>query len=186
MNLFYKDTLRKWPKPTGDWRHDLTEASFCLYYQFVRYPGIAAYVISNSRFRVFQLTAFGDRDYGIELLDRFTGIVRETGLSAERTGIYASQMIDFLTQTGHSGALHLYPADHRAFIEEKASRLDHARYPNIAFAAYSPIQIDGDLAVREGLALFFLGIAAESTGLSLTQAEQVVATRTAKRKGAHP
>ncbi len=170
MNLFYRDVLRKWPKPGDDWRRNLEEATHCLYTQFVRYAGIAAYVVSNSRFRVFQLTAFGDRDYGVEMLDRFTGLVRATGLSSDRTGIYASQMIDFITQTGHSAALHLYPAEHRAFLDEKSSRLEEARYPNITFTRFAPLDIDGELAIREGLALFFLGIAAETSGLTLNDA----------------
>jgi AcrR family transcriptional regulator len=170
MNLFYKDLLRKWPEEKDDWRDDLEAAIHCMYEQFARYAGIAAYVVSNSRFRVFQLTAFGDRDYGVELLDRFTGLVRKTGLSAERTGIYASQMIDFVTQTGHSAALHLYPAEHRAFLDEKASKLDETRYPNISFARFAPMEIDGKLAIREGLDLFFLGIATEISGLTLSDA----------------
>lgn len=182
MNLFYRDLLRKWPKPTGDWRKDLEAAAHCLYDHFVRYSGIAAYVVSNSRFRVFQLTAFGDRDYGVEMLDRMTGLVRATGLGPARTGIYASQMIDFITQTGHSAALHLYPAEHRAFLEEKSSRLEESRYPNIAYARFAPLEIDGQVAVREGLDLFFLGMAAESSGLSLEEAIQSMMTRKPPRE----
>lgn len=177
MNLFYRDVLRKWPKPGDDWRKNLEEATHCLYMQYVRYAGIAAYVVSNSRFRVFQLTAFGDRDYGVEVLDRFTGLVRATGMRSDRTGIYASQMIDFITQTGHSAALHLYPAEHRAFLDDKSSKLEEARYPNISFARFAPLEIDGELAIREGLALFFLGIAAETSGLSLNEAIEKMMAR---------
>lgn len=180
MNLFYRDLLRKWPKQTGDWREDLEAAAHCLYEQFVRYSGIAAYVVSNSRFRVFQLTAFGDRDYGVEMLDRMTGLVRATGLGPARTGIYASQIIDFITQTGHSAALHLYPAEHRAFLDEKSSKLDEARYPNISYARFAPLEINGEVAVREGLDLFFLGIAAETSGLSLDEAIQQMQARQTK------
>ena len=79
-------------------------------------------------------------------------------------------MIDFITQTGHSAALHLYPAEHRAFLDEKSSRLEEARYPNITFTRFAPLDIDGELAIREGLALFFLGIAAETSGLTLNDA----------------
>lgn len=179
MNLFYKDVLRKWPKPTDNWRTDIEAACTCLYDSFLRYAGIAAYVVSNSRFRVFQLTAFGDRDYGVEMLDRFIGLVLKTGMSPERTGIYASQMIDFITQTGHSAALHLYPAEHRAFLDEKVSKLDVSRYPSINAVSFAPMEIDGQLALREGLDLFFLGIAAEGRGLTLEKAFQRLSSDTA-------
>jgi hypothetical protein len=170
MNLFYKNLLRKWPKATGNWREDIAAAARCMYDCLVQYAGISAYIVSNSRFRVFQLTAFGDKDYGIEMLDRFTGLVRAAGLDANRTGIYANQMIDFITQTGHGTALSLYPAEHRAFLEEKAAMLDNKKYANIVFAQVSPLLIDGEVVLRQGLDLFLLAMANERRGLSLTEA----------------
>jgi len=169
MNLFYKDLIRKWPEPTGEWRRDLTAAARAIFEHFSRYGGIAAYAVSNSRFRVFQLTAFGDRDYGVEVLDRFTGLVRASGLSAERTGIYSNQFMEFIINTGHGTAQHIFPSDHREFLDKKSSTLDVSRYPNIDFAKRAPLMIDGELAFREGCNLYMLGIVVEASGKTLDE-----------------
>lgn len=172
MNLFYKDLLRKWPAETGEWKTDLLAAARVIYDQFSRYGGVAAYVVSNSRFRVFQLTAFGDRDYGVEMLDRFTGRIRAGGLSGERTGIYANQFIEFIISTGHGTSHHIFPSEHQQFLEEKSSKLDPEKYPNLIFAQHAPLTIDGLLAFNEGCQLFLLGMLMEAKGLSLDEAVQ--------------
>lgn len=168
MNLFYRNLLRKWPAETGDWKADLLAAAEVIYDQFSRYGGIAAYAVSNARFRVFQLTAFGDRDYGVETLDRFTARVRAAGLSPDRTGVYANQFIEFIISTGNGTSHHIYPGEHRKFLEEKTDGLDPERYPNLMFARRAPFTIDGALAFREGCYLFLLGMSTEVAGGSLS------------------
>jgi AcrR family transcriptional regulator len=161
MNLFYRDLLKKWPKETGEWQADLSAAAKVIYDHYVLYAGIAAYVVSHSRFRVFQLTAFGDRDYGIETLERFSGRVAAAGLSGERSGIYAHLFMEFIITTAYGAAHHIFPKEHREFLEEKTSKLDPEKYPNIFFARRAPVQIDGDFAFEEGCRLYMLGIASE-------------------------
>lgn len=173
MNLFYKDLLRKWPAETGEWKADLLAAARVIYEQFSRYGGVAAYAVSNSRFRVFQLTAFGDRDYGVEMLDRFTGRVRAAGLSGERTGIYSNQFIEFIISTGHGTSHHIFPSEHQQFLEEKSSKLDPEKYPNLIFAQHAPLTIDGLLAFNEGCRLFLLGMMTEAKGVPLAEAVQM-------------
>jgi AcrR family transcriptional regulator len=164
MNLFYRDLLKKWPKETGDWQDDLSAAAKAIYEHYVLYAGIAAYVVSHSRFRVFQLTAFGDRDYGVETLERFSGRVAAAGLSGDRSGIYAHLFMEFIITTAHGAAHHIFPKEHRQFIEEKIAKLDPDKYPNIFFAGRAPVQIDGDFAFEEGCRLYMLGIASELGG----------------------
>lgn len=161
MSLFYKDLLKNWPAETGDWKADLVAASRALFDHFLRYAGIAAYCVSNSRFRIHQLTAYGDREYGVEVLDRFAGRVRTSGLSGERTGIYANQLFEFLISTAHATAQHIYPAEHIDFLEEKAAKLNRDRYKNLEFVGSAPFSIDGDVAFKEGLDLYLLGISTE-------------------------
>src|ERR1700761_2546937 len=74
------------------------------------------------RFRVFQLTAFGDRDYGIETLERFSGRVAAAGLSGERSGIYAHLFMEFIITTAYGAAHHIFPKEHREFLEEKTAK----------------------------------------------------------------
>jgi AcrR family transcriptional regulator len=183
MNLFYKELLRKWPDETGDWKDDLVAAARLIYDHLARYGGVAAYAVSNSRFRVFQLTAFGDRDYGVETLDRFTGRVRASGLSAERTGIYANQLIEFIINTAHGTARHIFPSEHREFLEDKSAKLDPEKYPNIAFAEHGPLRIDGKLAFEEGISLYLLGMTTEAAGRSVADAIKAPPAPATRKKG---
>jgi len=167
MNLFYKNLLRKWPEETGCWKTDLLAAARVIYEYFSRYGGVAAYAVSNSRFRVFQLTAFGDRDYGVELLDRFALRVRASGLTAQQTGIYANQLTEFIIAAGHGTSRHMYPSEHRAFLEEKASKIDPEKYPNLLFA--KPLDLSGNIAFELGCNLFLLGMLTELEGEALSE-----------------
>lgn len=162
MNLFYKELIRKWPVKTGDWKADLEAAAYVIYNQFSNFGGVAAYAVSNSRFRVFQLTAFGDRDFGVEMLDRFAGQVRAAGLSGDRTGIYSHLFLEFIITTGHGASHHIYPKEHQEFLQDKLSKLDVEKYPNVLFSGGGPAMLDGGAAFAEGCRLFILGIEAEA------------------------
>lgn len=174
MNLFYKELVRKLPDPTGEWVEDLLAFARTMFDQYNKYAGISAYAVSNSRFRVFQLTSYNERDFGIDLLERLTGIVRSAGLGSERTGIYANQFMEFLISAAHSTALHIYPKSHVHFLEAKAASLDPKRYPNIAYTQQSPLMIDGEVVFTVGCEIFVRGIRDElsrSPGIDAVSAE---------------
>lgn len=158
MNLFYKSLLKKWPVATGDWEQDVWNSAKAFFDHLLDYPGIAAYLVSNYRFRVFQLTAFGDRDYGAEVLNRFVGHVRAAGLSAERTGLRTQLIHEFVMSTANQATQDLLPADHKQFFEEKLASLDPVRMEHIIFGKVVPLQLGADDLFREGMALFLLGI----------------------------
>lgn len=169
MNLFYRDLIKRWPEPTGEWKRDVVVAAHTIYDHFVNYAGIAAYVVANSRFRIFQLTAFGDRDYGAEVLERFAGIVRTCGLPAERTGIYATQFMEFIFSVANSASHHMFPAEHKAFLEAKAAALDPGQYPSLLYSKGGPLSIDGEVAFEEGCYLYLLGMQMELAGKSISE-----------------
>ncbi|MBK6297451.1 MAG: TetR/AcrR family transcriptional regulator [Sphingomonadales bacterium] len=158
MNLFYKSLIRKWAEPTGDWEQDVENSAKVLFDHLVAYPGISAYLVLNHRFRVFQLTAFGDRDYGAEVLDRFVGHVRAAGLSRERTGLHAQLIHEFVISTAHQATHDLLPADHRQFLEDKLASLDPRRTQNIVYGKVGPLQLNADSLFKEGISMFLLGI----------------------------
>lgn len=169
MNLFYRDLLKRWPQPTGEWKRDVIVAAHAVYSHFVSYAGIAAYVVANTRFRIFQLTAFGDRDYGAEVLERFTGVIRAGGLPGERTGIYATQFMEFIFSVANSASHHMFPAEHKAFLETKAASLDPERYPSLLYSKGGPLSINGEVAFEEGCYLYLLGMQMEFAGKSISE-----------------
>ena len=158
INLFYKELVKNWPAETGVWEDDLRAAAKLVYGHFANYGGVAAYVVSNSRFRIYQLTAFSDKDWGVEFLERFAARVHACGLSAERSALYAHLLLEFIINTGHATARHIHPSEHRKFLEEKTAQLDPQKFPNIFRDRFSPLTIDGSVAFNELCRLFLLGI----------------------------
>jgi AcrR family transcriptional regulator len=164
MNLFYRDLIKKWPQRTGVWKKDIISAAHVIYTQFVDFPGIAAYAVSNSKFRVFQMVEFGERDYGAEVLEMFTSIIQSVGLSGPRTGIYSSQFMEFLFSISHGASHHIFPAEHKSFLQEKLASLDAEKYPSLLFSQGGPLAIDGELAFAEGCYLYLIGMETELNG----------------------
>jgi AcrR family transcriptional regulator len=162
MNSFYRKLMQKWPIANGVWQDDLLAASRTVYDHFVRYGGIASYAASNSRFSVFQLEGVENGDYGLQLLEKFTARVRAAGLSGARTGVYAHLMLNFIINTAHGTSRHLFPGEHRTFLQQETEKLDKTAFPNIFFAMQAPLSLDGDIAFQEGFDLFLLGMQAEA------------------------
>ena len=158
MNLFYRNLYRKLPKPTGDWSADIVATARKFFEHIASYPGIAAYLVSHNQFRTFQLVAFGDKDYGVEVLEHLAGVVRQAGLSASRTGTYTHLIRDFVISTAHTMSHKLFPNEYRQFLEERAAKLDPQKHANMLFAKVSPLELDGNAAFEEGISLFMLGL----------------------------
>lgn len=167
MNLFYKGVLKKWPDAKGIWEADLIEAATLIYDEFCTHAGIAAYAVANSRFRIFQLTAFGDRDYGVEMLERLTGLVRASGLSGERTGVYANQLFGLIVGAANDVTTSILPAAQEAFHREKCSQLEMSRYPNLDFAQRIPVRLGDVHTFDEGCKLILHGIRSECGGVTM-------------------
>ena len=119
---------------------------------------MAAYVVSYSRFRIYQLTDLNDHQWGIELLEGFSGCAYAAGLPGRKSAVYAYLLLLFIFNSGNATARHIYPAGHRKYLDEKTARLDTEKYPNIFFERYAPLKIDRTVACEEGRRLFLVGM----------------------------
>jgi hypothetical protein len=158
MNLFYGDLVKKIPENTGDWKTDIPRVAHTIYDHLVIYAGVASYMVSHSRFRTFQLTAYGQRDYGVEVLEKLAACVLQAGCSAERTGIYAHLIMEFVIGSAHRTVRHLFPSDHGEFLKEKLSKLDPKRFPTLILTDTAPISLGAEKAFAEEIRLFMLGL----------------------------
>jgi AcrR family transcriptional regulator len=159
LNLFYKDTVRRWPAATSDWQHDVVLAAERLYEHLFAYPGVAAYLVQKNEYRVIQEVEEGETDYGLQFLECFARTIRGVGLTPERTGIYIHMMREFLFVTSYRAAYELFPSDQRKQLEKTISRLSPEQWPNVLYPQRALLQIDGDLVFREVIELFLLGMA---------------------------
>lgn len=170
MNLFYKDLLRKWPEETGNWKVDLLAAARTIYEQFLRYPGIAAYAVAHNRYRLYQLNAFGDKDYGVETLERFAGRIRKSGLPDDRAGIYSNQFFQFIISRGHATSTGVIASDDHDFAAVKRAQLDPKKYPNISCVLNIAALANNEHVYEEGCHLMLMGMTLELSGIDLKEA----------------
>ncbi|RYD82890.1 MAG: hypothetical protein EOP84_08760, partial [Verrucomicrobiaceae bacterium] len=154
MNLFYEGLLQRLPDSGGDWKEDVWNSAKAFFDHLLTYSGVAAYLVTNERFRVFQLTDFDDPDYGVEVLNRFVGQVRSAGLSGARTGLYTLLINEFVISTAHRATHKLLPADHRQFHEGKLASLDPVRMDNLLFGKVAPLELNAERLFKEGMAVF--------------------------------
>jgi AcrR family transcriptional regulator len=164
MNMFYKDLLKKMPPNTGDWQHDIPKLTHVIYDHLVTYAGVASYMISHTRFRTFQITAYGQRDYGVEVLEKLASCVLQAGCSAERTGIYTHLIMEYVIGSAHRTVRHLFPSEHREFLQDKLSKLDPVQFPTLILTDCAPISLGPETAFAEELRLFMLGLENETRG----------------------
>jgi AcrR family transcriptional regulator len=161
MNMFYKDLLKRMPESSGDWARDLRAATRAIFERLIEYGGVASYMASHNRFRTFQLTAFGERDYGVEVLERLAACVLQAGRAADRTGIYTFLIMEFIINAAHGKARHHFPSDHRQFLEEKAAKLDAEKFPTLMLTKSAPLSLGAETAFEEGMRLFMRGLELE-------------------------
>lgn len=154
MNAFYRETLREWPQSTGNWRKDLEAACRRMHDLHVNYAGVAAYVVGYTRFRMVQITAPGEDDYGLLLFENFVGLVRAAGFGAERTAIYAHLLMEFITSVAHTTVRHRWPGESGVFLDRILGGLDARTFPNAHFVRQSYVRFDAGLAFDQALELF--------------------------------
>jgi AcrR family transcriptional regulator len=158
MNLFYSDLLKKMPQDTGDWARDIPKTAHAIYEHLVAYAGVAAYMVSHSRFRIFQLTAYGQRDYGVEVLERLATCVLQAGCTPARTGIYTHLIMEYVISRANQTVRHLFPSEAQEFLKEKLAKLDPVKFPTMILIDCAPISLDSETAFAEGINLFMLGL----------------------------
>lgn len=151
MNAFYAALVGGLPAPAQDWRGDLTAVCRITYDFYIRFSGICAYLMSNNRFRVFQMVEAGEQDFGAKFFERIIGSVRVAGLAAESTAMFAHLLLQHILSSAYQQASRQLPEDHQDFLVSRLQKLDPALSPNIFFVLESFAAVRGDDAFQAGL-----------------------------------
>jgi AcrR family transcriptional regulator len=162
INAFYQRLFEGWPEASGAWRADLAATSRYIFRMFTSYPGVASYVGSRNRFRIFQDVADTERDYGALAIERFLGVVRAAPVGDDRAGIYAHLLLEFLVSSAYGSTRNRWPGQHPQFIADKVAELDPKTFPNLHLTASSLVALDAEKALEEVLLLFMNGLELES------------------------
>jgi AcrR family transcriptional regulator len=154
MNFFYRQLVEDWPQNSGsDWRHYLEVVAGTVYRAYIRYPGVAAYVVSHNRFRMVQSPAKAEVDYGIQFFERFSAAVMAIGFDPTSTSTYGHLLMEFIISSAHATVRHMWPGEHRDFLDRKLSALDPVQFPAAHYVREGLIKLNASAAFTVGLGL---------------------------------
>jgi len=132
--------------------------ALAIYREYVKYPGIVAYVVSHNRYRLLQDVSEGETDYGILFFERLASCIRQAGLDARRTAMFMHLLLQHVLTSGHQKAHHQLPGDHQAFLVSRLRTLDVSERPNVQFVLESFASLNADHAFETGLDLLIQGM----------------------------
>ena len=172
MNAFYREVVEDWPPPVSAWKDNLEVVAHSVYRSFIRYPGVASYVVSHNRFRMVQEVRDGEADYGILFFEKFTSTVRAAGFDAVRTGLYAHLLMDFIVANAHATVRHRWPGEHGDFLSKKLAELDPVEFPGAHFVRESFTRMNASSAFTIGLGLFLQALQHEREKVAQNELEK--------------
>ena len=157
LNHVFQERVANLPALTGDWRKDLDAACRSTLKTLANWPGVANYIATQNRFRLFQRVADGEADYGLAYFDRIGRIFRQGGFSAEQAALAYDMTMMFVTSLGVEYANHQAPGEHRDFILGYVSQFDGEDIPGATYLVDPFARIDNDMRLDAGMKLLLNG-----------------------------
>ena len=158
INLYFKDRVESMPAPSGDWRKDIRAMARSSMHTMLKFGGVAQYIATHNRFRLFQKVAKGETDYGLELFNRVAEIFQSGGLSAKAAAIGYHLLMQFVVSSTVGEISGLTPGKHEKFITHQLSKLDESSYKGARYIALEFAQLDFIETFEQGLDMLIEGI----------------------------
>jgi AcrR family transcriptional regulator len=135
MNRFYRGLVEALDagRRRAAWQDELRRVGDAWLEAKLLNPGVASYIATNDRFRVFQKPLDNEPDYGAAFMDRVFTILHQAGFSAEAAAQCWHLMALYTNATALTIAMKHAPAEHSDFLLGRARRYDQAINPGLAF-----------------------------------------------------
>jgi AcrR family transcriptional regulator len=187
MNQFYRKLLARMASapPKDTWQAEIRRIGTELLDAKLTYPGIASYVTSNDRFRVFQKPGPGEDDYGARFMSDVFALLERAGFTPDLAAECWHFVALYTNSSAESIAMKHSPAEHAAFLLDHAKRYDASRFPGLAFGLPALARLDATAAFRRGFDDLILGFGrrvAEQT-LRSGGGSRVASTSGGQRRG---
>ncbi|WP_175857456.1 TetR family transcriptional regulator [Burkholderia anthina] len=145
------------PAVTGDWRVDLEGVCRSSLETLARWPGVANYIATQNRFRLFQRVQPGETDYGLAYFDHLGRIFEHAGFTPAHAALAYDLTMMFVTSISVEFANRQAPGEHKEFIVRHVSQFDRETIPGAAFLVEPFASIDIETRLDAGLQLMFDG-----------------------------
>ncbi|WP_454740195.1 TetR/AcrR family transcriptional regulator [Cupriavidus necator] len=157
INAAMKDRVASLPPMVGDWRVDLQALARSTLESFARWPGLATYIATQNRFRLFQRVQPGETDYGLAYFDHVGRIFQEGGFTKSQAAMAYHLLMLFVTSMAAESAHHQAPAEHKDFIIGYVSGFDSESIPGASYLAGAFAELDSPTTFDTGMQLLLTG-----------------------------
>lgn len=160
INAAMKERFEALPPVTGAWRIDLKGVARCTLDTFARWPGLATYVGTHNRFRLFQRVQPGEIDYGLSYFDHVGQIFQQGGFTSSQAALAYHLLMLFVTSIAAESAHHQAPVAHKDFILGYVSGATSERTQGASFIVGPFAELDSSTTFEAGMELLLTGFEA--------------------------
>lgn len=163
INAAFKERLHQLPAISGEWRQDLEAFAHSSLATLERWPGLATYILTQNKFRLFQRVQPGETDYGLAYFDHIGRIIEHARLPQPFAAMAYHLLLLFITVIAAEKENHQAPQAHGDFIRSYLANSAHA-YPGASFLGSHFVNVDSNATFESGLALLLDGFEAWRKG----------------------
>ncbi|WP_297833410.1 TetR/AcrR family transcriptional regulator C-terminal domain-containing protein [Pseudomonas sp.] len=158
INQAFKERLQLLPLFTGDWRVDAEAFARASVESLTQWPGMATYVLTENRFRLFQRVAPGETDYGLAYFDHIGRMLKNANFSGPNAAVAYHLLMLFISVIAAEKENKQAPGLHADFISGYLARHSEQQYPGAMFLAAPFSGIESDTTFERGLSVLLDGI----------------------------
>ncbi|MBC8982387.1 TetR/AcrR family transcriptional regulator C-terminal domain-containing protein [Pseudomonas lurida] len=156
INAAFNDRLQRLPALSGDWRKDIEAFARSSLTTLERWPGLATYILTVNKFRLFQRVQPGEIDYGLAYFDHIGHILKTAALKEPFAALAYHLLMLFVSVIAAEKENHQAPHSHSDFIGGYLMK-SAQQYPGAAFLASDFAAVDSATTFDTGLALLLDG-----------------------------
>jgi AcrR family transcriptional regulator len=160
LNAAFRERVTTLPPVTGDWRTDLEGVCRSTLETLARWPGVANYIATQNRFRLFQRVQPGETDYGLAYFDHLGRIFERASFTPTQAALAYDLTMMFVTSISVEFANRQAPGEHKDFIVGYVSQFDRKDIPGAAFLVGPFAKINSETRLDAGLKLLMDGFEA--------------------------
>lgn len=157
INAAFKERLERLPTPTGQWRVDLEQFALSSLDTMGRWPGLATYILTENKFRLFQRVQPGEVDYGLAYFDHMGRILMTMGLPAPMGAMVYHLLLLFVSVIAAEKENRQSPQTHGDFISGYLAKFAQDSYPGAAYLAAPFSALNSASTYETGVAILLDG-----------------------------
>ncbi len=157
INAAFKERLERLPPPTGKWRTDLEQFALSSLETMGRWPGLATYILTENKFRLFQRVQSGEVDYGLAYFDHVGRILKAMGLPGPMAAMVYHLLLLFVSVIAAEKENRQSPQTHGDFISGYVAKFPQDSFPGAAYLAAPFAALDSPAAYEAGIEILLDG-----------------------------